>query len=124
MFIKRTTDDQSVRQEALKEAEDILHAGCVSHNHFWFCREAIDICVETGAWNEVEHFAAALEDYTRLEPLPFSDFYIARGRALAAFGRGARDGKTISELQRLRDNALEIGLKSQLPPLERALAAA
>jgi len=120
----RTTDDPSVRQGALKEAEDILHAGCVSHNHFWFCREAIDICVETGAWNEIERLATALEDYTRDQPLPLSDFYIARGRALAAYGRGERDDKIIAELQRLRDQALEIGLKSHLPALERALAAA
>jgi class 3 adenylate cyclase/tetratricopeptide (TPR) repeat protein/ABC-type transport system involved in cytochrome c biogenesis ATPase subunit len=119
----RTTDDQSIRQGALKEAEDILRAGCVSHNHFWFCREAIDICVETGAWNEIGRFAAALEDYTRDQPLPLSDFYIARGRALAAFGRGARDGKTIADLERLRDQALAIGLKSHLTPLERAIAA-
>ncbi len=119
----RTTDDTSVRQEALKEAEDILRAGCVSHNHFWFCRESIDICVETGDWAEIERFASALEDYTRDQPLPLSDFYVARGRALAAFGRGERDEKTVAELLRLRDQALETGLKSHLPPLERAIAA-
>jgi class 3 adenylate cyclase/tetratricopeptide (TPR) repeat protein len=119
----RTTDDPTTRQEVFREAENILRAGCVSHNHFWFYREAIDICVESGDWDETERFAAALEDYTRDEPLPLSDFHVARARALAAFGRGARDEKIISELERLRDQALGIGLKSQLPPLERAIAA-
>jgi tetratricopeptide (TPR) repeat protein len=121
--LARTIDDTTVRQAAFREAEDILRAGCVSHNHFWFCREAIDICVETGAWDEVERFAKILGDYTRPEPLPLCDFYVARGRALAAFGCGERDEKTIEELRRLRDEAVGIGLKSQLPLLERAIAA-
>jgi class 3 adenylate cyclase/tetratricopeptide (TPR) repeat protein len=118
----RISDDPGLRRKLLEEAQGILRAGCVSHNHFWFCREAIDICVETGDWGEIERLVAALEDYTRDQPLPLSEFYIARGKALAAFGRGARDSKTLAELERLRAEALAIGLKSLLPPIESAIA--
>ncbi len=56
-------------------------------------------------------------------PAPWSDFWIARGRALVAFGRGKRDGETVNELKRLRDEADRVGLRSALPALEEALAA-
>lgn len=68
--------------------------------------------------------AAALEDYTRADPLPWSDFFIARARVLAAYGREKRDYATMQELKRLRDEAERIGLKTALPALEEALAAA
>jgi hypothetical protein len=52
------------------------------------------------------------------------DYFIARGRALAAVGQGARDEKTLGEIARLRDVAEEVGSKIALPALETALAAA
>ncbi len=63
-----------------------------------------------------------MEAFTRNEPLPRTDFFIARGRALAAFGRGSRDDKTMQELKRLRDEAGRVGLKLAIPALETALA--
>ena len=70
----------------------------------------------------MERYAAALEDYTRQEPLPLMELFIARGRALAAFGRGARDEAAIAELRRLREEAERISLKIALRALEAALA--
>ncbi len=46
----------------------------------------------------------------------------ARGRALAAFGRGNSDDATMRELKRLRDEAEHVGWKTALPALEEALA--
>ena len=69
----------------------------------------------------MDRYAAALEDYTRAEPLPLSDFFIARGRALAAFGRGRRDAALAAELERLRHDADRVGLRIALPALETAL---
>ena len=85
-----SSDDEAAAQEALKEAEAILDSGCVSHNHFWFARIAIGHALRAHAWDEVERYAMRLESYTRKEPLPWSDFIIAQGRALAAWGRGQR----------------------------------
>ena len=73
-------------------------------------------------WPRVERYAAALESYTRGQPAPWADFYIARGRALAAFGRGARSEKTLGEIARLRDEAEEVGLRIAVPALDAALA--
>ncbi len=102
----------------------MLQTGSLGHNFLTVYRYAMDACLRSGDWDEVERYAAALEDFTRPEPLPSSDFFIARGRALAAFGRGRRDAATMDELRRLRDEAERIGLTTALPALEGALKAA
>lgn len=89
----------------------------------FFYRFAIEACLDAEEWHDVERYAHALEDYTRVEPLSWSDFFIARGRALAAFGRGERDASTMRKLQRLHDEAERGGLKTALPALSQALAA-
>ena len=57
-----------------------------------------------------------------IEPLPRTDFFIARGRALAAFGRGSRDDATMQELKYLRSDAERVGLKTASTTLDEALA--
>ena len=89
---------------ALTEAEALLDAGSVGHNYLNFYEDAMEACLQISAWSEVDRYARALEDYTRSEPLPRSDYFIARGRTLAAFGRGARDAQVLQRLQEL-DNA-------------------
>ena len=116
-----TTEDGAIRQKAFQEAEAILRDGCVSHNYFWFYRDAMDASLEAGEWAEAERFAHALEDYIRPAPLPWSSFYIARGRALAAAGKGVRGDSLMEEVNRLRREAKRVGLKSAASALERAL---
>jgi tetratricopeptide (TPR) repeat protein len=116
------TDDPTVRQAALKEGEALLQAGAVSHNHLLFRRDAIDAYLGAGDWEGAERSAAALEDYTRAEPLPFSDFYIARARALAARGGGRSDPTALAaELERLRKEGERLGLRVALPAIEMAI---
>jgi class 3 adenylate cyclase/tetratricopeptide (TPR) repeat protein len=110
------------RRSALAEAEELLRGDSISHNFLDFYAVAMDTCLQTGEWNEVDRYARALEDYTSAEPLPYTDFLIARARALAAFGRGGRGDATMQELQRLRDEAERAGLKIAMLALEEALA--
>jgi len=120
-FFARVTDDPVVRKDALNEVEAMLCKGALGHNFLTVYRYAMDASLRADDWDEVERYAAALEDFTRPEPLPQSDFFIARGRALAAHGRGARDKATMQELKRLRVEAERISLKPALPALEAAL---
>jgi hypothetical protein len=122
-FLAAITDDPVVRKDALNEVEAMLRKGSLGHSFLGVYRYAMDASLRSGDWDEVERYAAALEDFTRPEPLPSSDFFIARGRALAAFGRGQRDAATTEALQRLRDEAAGVGLVTALPALEEALAA-
>lgn len=52
------TDDPTARQAALEEAEALLHAGAVSHNHLLFPRDAIEAYFEAGDWEHMEHCAS------------------------------------------------------------------
>ena len=118
----RATDNADERAEALSEGERMLDEGSISHNYYEFYIEGMEGALERQDWKLVERYAEAMEAFTRNEPLPRTDFFIARGRALAAFGRGSRDDKTMQELKRLRDEAGRVGLKLAIPALETALA--
>jgi tetratricopeptide (TPR) repeat protein len=122
--IALNTNDPTVRQKSLEEAVAILRDGSVGHNHLWFRRDAIEVALRAADWNGVERHAKALEDYTRPEPLPWSDFFIARGRALAAWGRGRREPELVVELQRLRNDAERFSLTTALPTMDEALKTA
>ncbi len=117
------TEDSDRRGSVLEEGEAILRSGAISHNHFWFYRDAIEVSLNIGDWENVERYAAALEDYTRPEPLPWCDFFVARGRALAAFGLGRRGAETLAALRRLREQAERTGVMTALPALDAALEA-
>jgi hypothetical protein len=117
------SDDLSVRRKALAQGEAQLALGCVSHNYFHFYQMAIDVALELGEWEEAERYACALERYTAQEPLPWTNFVIARGRALVRFGRNERGDRLRSELQALRDDAAQSHLKAALPRIEASLAA-
>jgi hypothetical protein len=116
--------DPATRLAFLDEGEAVLQQGCASHNYFYFCNSAIVVALSMRDWDRVLRYAAILEDYTRPEPLPWSDFFIARGRALAAHGRGRRDEALTAELERLRDKAAQVGFKMALTALEKALTKA
>lgn len=97
-----TTPDAAVRNAALAEGMRWLEAGAACHNHFMFHRDAINACLNAGDWDGAERHAEALRDYTREEPLATIDLIIARGHALAAWGRGRRDAGIRDEILRLR----------------------
>jgi hypothetical protein len=115
------SNDPSKRRSALKEAEVILDSGCVAHNQFWFAQIAIDQALAAGEWDEVERYAQRLESYMREEPLAWPEFVIARGRALAAWGRERRDEDLTDELKHLLDVAQGAGLVLAAAALERAI---
>ena len=86
-----TTDDPDERRRAIEEGEGLLRAGSLAHNHFRFYRDTIDAALRAEEWSEAERLAEALATFAAPEPLPWTDFYAARGRVLAAWGRGERD---------------------------------
>ena len=113
--------DAVAREAALREGEEVLQEGVVGHNYFWFYRFAMEALLDVGDWDRVDDFAAKLEAYTSEEPLKYTEFFIRRGRALAAFGRGKRDELQIRQLKGLHDEARQLGLKFSATALERAI---
>lgn len=104
------SDDPDERRAALMEAEALLATGSTGHNYLNFYEDAIEVCLQMHDWHEAERYAGALEEYTLAEPLPRCRFAIARGRALAAWGRGSHDAETLANLRKLRAEAERIGL--------------
>jgi tetratricopeptide (TPR) repeat protein len=116
-------EDPAQRREMLREGEAMLVRGSVAHNHLRFYPDAMATALELRDRGAFERYAAALEGFTRAEPLPWADFFIAQGRALAAFDAGQRDGPRMEELERLRAEAARLGLKSALVRIDDALLA-
>ncbi|HEY2891418.1 MAG TPA: hypothetical protein VGJ31_12355, partial [Dongiaceae bacterium] len=111
--------DRKTRLAALSEGEALLAAGAISHNYLFFNRYAIDACLAAEDWEGAERYAAALERSMAEEPLPLTDFFTARGRAVAAAGRGRKDA---GELRRLIEEARAVKWQAVIPALEAALA--
>ncbi|MDS4059509.1 MAG: hypothetical protein RKP73_13220, partial [Candidatus Contendobacter sp.] len=73
-------------------------------------------------WEGAERYAAALAAYTAPEPLPWSEFFVARTQALARYGRGERTAELKVELRALHAQAERAGLSVAAPALREALA--
>ena len=95
--------------------------GCASHNYFWFYRRAIEVSLTENDWDAADAYARALESYFHAEPVPWADFIIARGQALAELGRQGPDERVVVQLRRLRDDATRLGLKTDVERLDAAL---
>jgi hypothetical protein len=115
------TTDPVRRRDALREGQSILDRGCVSHNYFWFYRHAIEVSLEEGDWDAAERYARALEQYFHTEPVPWPEFVVARGRALAELGRRGPSERVVAQLRQLRDDAARLGLQADLERLDAAL---
>ncbi len=115
----RIATSDAERRELLAQGEALLRAGTLSHNHYWYRQLAIDGSLVAGDLEEAERHADELERYTNIEPTPWSEFIVARGRALAAAARGQGDARALRALW-ARGTALD--LRAALPALEAALA--
>lgn len=111
------TEDPIERDAALTEGEEILRKGAVGHNHLWFFRYAIDASLDSEDWDGAERYCAALEDYTRPEPLPWANFFVRYGRALGAYGRCQPGQDTTSNLANLVVEAERLGIGPALATL-------
>lgn len=115
------TADPESRLEALRQGDAILGEGSASHNHSRFYRDAIEVCLREQLWDLVDNYATAMEHYFGARSSPWSNFFIARGRALAAAGRGDLGRAEMAQVRRLRDTARSHGILASLPCLEEAL---
>ena len=120
--LSRAEDDPVERATLLAEGKEILRRGAVGHNHLWFYRDAIEALLSSAADGAgALEYVAALEDYTRAEPLPWSDLFAARGRLLAGAARGNLDDGRREGLVRIQTALHNAGLRAFLPPIEAAL---
>jgi tetratricopeptide (TPR) repeat protein len=117
LAVKARSETQNERAEKLlSEAESLLSSGpCTAHNHFHVRALQMEDGWDREDWNAIELAADKLEDFTKPEPLPWSDFHINRGRVLAAWGRGQKDTDYEQRLAQLRYVRRDAGWKIWLP---------
>lgn len=118
------TGDPRTRSCALADGERLLQQGTIGSGYLIFYRLAMEASLRCAAWEDAIRYAQALEDFTRPEPLLSCNLFIARGRALAAFGQGKRDEALLQELGRLREEAERMNFRVALPALDGATSVA
>ncbi|MBV9521858.1 MAG: adenylate/guanylate cyclase domain-containing protein, partial [Alphaproteobacteria bacterium] len=120
--LSRAVEDPGERAALLAEGKGMLDRGAVGHNHLWFYRDAIEALLSAGEGAGALRYVAALEDYTRAEPLAWSDLFAARGRTLARALQRDSDGSWRKELMAVQARLRDTGMRAFLPPVEAALA--
>ncbi|MEO8739962.1 MAG: adenylate/guanylate cyclase domain-containing protein [Casimicrobiaceae bacterium] len=98
-------ENAATREACQAEAEALLTRRGHGHSHFAYHRLAIDDAIARSDWPRALEQAAALADFTQAEPVPYCDFLIARGRALAALGQHPQDAGLRAEVSALRAHA-------------------
>ena len=83
------------------EAEKLLAAGAVSHNHMYFRMFAIEACFDVGDHDEAQRHARALADFCAEDGLFLIEFLADRGGALARVGLGEQNLELAGEIDRL-----------------------
>ena len=101
--------DPARRRKALEDGEGMLREGCVSHNHFWFRRDAIEVCLVNGDADGAIAQAEALAAYTAEEPLGWLELYIALARSVAGAEQDGWTPERRAGLKALRRRAEEAG---------------
>lgn len=120
VMARLTTDEQRSRW-ATAEGQRYLDRGSLSHNYLHFYQNLIEVALNREDAEGALEYAARLENYTRAEPLAWSDFYIARGRLLAQTLQRPVDGKLRQQAEALLETAHTAGLCFGVPEL-RAVA--
>ena len=103
----------------LAEGEALLAQGCVGHNYFRFNVYAGMSAGNAGDVAGLRRYCDALDAYTRDEPTPWSDFYVATGRAIA----DQLDGDTgaAERLRNLRKTASAASLNAAVRRIDALL---
>jgi class 3 adenylate cyclase/tetratricopeptide (TPR) repeat protein len=121
--LARAVEDDGERDHLLGEGEGLLRRGSIGQNHLWFHRDSIEARLAAGDTAGALRYAEQLENYTRSEPLPWSDLVIARARALVRLRHNHRDEAARRDLAKIRDALVASGFVAFIAPIEAALAA-
>ena len=104
-----STDDRSVRRDALTEGFDILKNGCHAHNQLWFLRDAIEASLRSDDRDAALNFADYLALITIKEPLAWATYFIERAHAIINARTGSASPDNVNELIRLEQIAKNVG---------------
>ena len=118
----RAIEDDGERARWLARGAELLRLGAVGHNHLWFYRDAIEAMLSVGDAPGALRYVTSLEEYTRVEPLPWAELFAARGRVLALCLQGSVDNATHRELEHIGAVLRDAGFTRYLVAVNAFLA--
>jgi hypothetical protein len=110
------------RLNAICSAQQLRQLGDAGHNHLWFYRDAIEAMLAAADAPRALRYADMLEAYTRSEKLPWSELFVARGRALVRARQDGAGDDARRDLVRIRAALVDAGLRAFLAPVDAMLA--
>jgi tetratricopeptide (TPR) repeat protein len=113
--------DRGESEGALEQGERLLASRCVGHNYFAFYCDAMEVALRHQAWDAVDRYARALQEYMTSEPLPLCEFQIKRAKTLAQAAGQRNRPQLRQELLDLEREARSKRLLNALPEIVRAL---
>lgn len=113
--------DPQQRMDALLQGERRLASNNLSQNYFWFLRDAIEVSLVDSHWDQAQHYADLLQDYTAEQPLPWSDCYIDIARCTCGFRSGHDGVEMLDRIAALRHRCRQEGLVAANDLLTRLL---
>ncbi|MEW8029610.1 MAG: BTAD domain-containing putative transcriptional regulator [Candidatus Thiodiazotropha sp.] len=120
--LARVTRDENQRHDAIREGQRYLDQGSLSHNYLHFYQNMIEVYLHKAEPERMLYYADALAEYTRHQPLPWSDFYIERGRLLALNLTGKCDRKSSRQAESLLEAAAKAGIHTGTQELKTIAA--
>ncbi len=114
-------EDEAISRALLAEGESLLERGSVSHNHLEYRMHAIDVSLRFDDPVAALHHAAALEAYTREEPLPWAELVVARARALVRARESGLDAGSVAALREALQGVEAVGFYSLASGLAAAI---
>ena len=114
------TNDVAFGESCLARGQQMLEQGCIGHNYFRFHVAAMEFGIHHQRPNIITRHRQALQQFTKTEPTPWSDFHINRASLIV----DSMQGKDIDDDQRqhLLNQGHEGGLINALAVLEEVYA--
>lgn len=119
-LIALTSSNYEDASIALSRGEELLTKGATVHNHYDFRRHSIDTALHFQEWDDAIMFADKLDRFNIQESTPWADFFVRRGRLLAAVGKGMRGTEQLKEASEIIAIGEQMGLLIALPELRAA----
>ena len=115
-------DNPVLMRRALDDGDELCTSGMNGEAVLHYLHYAIMTCSKNKMWDQLEHYAQMLEDFTMDDPLPWADFYVAYSRALARAAQGDQSGAVAAELGEILDKAICMGYKVSVAEIRAYLS--
>lgn len=114
-------DSPVLMRRALEDGDELCTSGMNGEAVLHFLHYAIMTCSKNKMWDQLGHYVQMLEDFTKDDPLPWADFYVAYGRALAKAAQSDQSDEVAVELKKILEKAICMGYTGSVAEIRASL---